>query len=175
MIDADVARACGGENAVHPTAANTRDFLQAVLTICHKAVMTPEMQREWNKHQSSFARKWRRSMVAKKKLVMLNLDEHDALRQGIRTQDLSDNKKKAMLKDCHLIEAALNAGYSIISMDDVARGLFSGAANSIADLHTVLWINPARDHEKVIGWLKDGAPIDGAQRRQWRLGAHVAV
>ena len=30
--------------------------------------MTPAIRDEWDKHQSPFARKWRRSMMARKKL-----------------------------------------------------------------------------------------------------------
>lgn len=172
MIDADVARASGGGSVTHPDAIATRDFLQAVLTICHKAVMTSAMQAEWNKHQSSFARKWRRSMVAKRKLVAFNPGEREDIRQGIKGQEVADNKKKAMIKDCHLIEAALATHLSIISLDDTARDLFSATTNNIADLRAVLWINPVRDREKIIEWLKDGAPTKGKQWQKWRLGHH---
>lgn len=175
VIDADIAQACGGGNATHPTATATRDFLQAVLTICHKTVMTSAIQEEWNIHQSSFARKWRRSMVAKKKMVVLNPGGREDIRQEIKEQDVSGNKKKAMLKDFHLIEAALGADHSIVSLDDKVRDLFSATTNNIADLRAVLWVNPVHDHEKVMGWLNDGAPIDGARWQQWRLGNHAQL
>ncbi|VXD11233.1 hypothetical protein PL8927_140065 [Planktothrix serta PCC 8927] len=67
VIDASVARSCGGEDAKHPTSKNCRDFLNAVLKICHSMVMTPELKVEWNKHESTFARKWRVSMIARRK------------------------------------------------------------------------------------------------------------
>lgn len=173
VIDADVARASGGDNATHPTAEAARNFLQAVLTICHKTVMTPAIRKEWDEHQSDFARKWRRSMVARKKLIVLNPCEHEGIRQGIEAQNVPDNEKVAMLKDCHLIEAALEAGRSIVSLDNAAGKLFSDAAGNMAELHVVLWVNPVRDREEAINWLRGGAPIDGAQSQQWRLKKHA--
>ena len=173
VIDADIARASGGSGATHPSAMASRNFLQAVLTICHKVVMTATIQEEWNNHQSSFARKWRRSMVAKRKLVVFAPSQREDIRQGIGQQGVSDSKKKAMLKDCHLIEAALVTNFSIISLDDTARDLFCTTTDSFTDLRAVLWVNPVHDHEKVIGWLRDGAPSEGVRWQQWQLRNHV--
>lgn len=164
MIDASVARASGGGEAVHPTSVITRNFLQAVLTICHKAVMTPEILAEWNQHQSGFARKWRRSMVARKKLIPLNVEERQDLRQQVELANITQGQKNAMLKDCHLIEAAINTDRRIISLDDTARKLFVGLSHSVADIQDVLWVNPVSDTEQVITWLK-GAPNEA----KWKL------
>ena len=56
VIDASVARAAGGEDATFPISVYCRDFLQAVLDISHRVVMTPDIRDEWNKHQSKSAR-----------------------------------------------------------------------------------------------------------------------
>ncbi|MEQ1837625.1 MAG: hypothetical protein ABL858_04705 [Candidatus Nitrotoga sp.] len=172
MIDADVARASGGSNATHSDAIATRDFLQFTLTICHKVVMTSAMQAEWNTHQSEFARKWRRSMVNKRKLVVLTSVERHDIRNQIESLSVSDNNKEAMFKDCHLIEAALASDNRVISMDDTVKNLFSAATSSIPDLRNVLWVNPAKNYEKIINWLRDGAPIEGKLYKKWRLGHH---
>lgn len=134
--------------------------------------MTSAIQEEWDEHQSGFARKWRRSMVAKKKLVVLNPLKRKDIRQYIKGQNVSDNKKNAMLKDCHLIDAALASDYRVISLDDTVKNLFSATTGNIDDLRTILWVNPAHDYVKVIGWLKDSAPIEGKQWQAWRLGNH---
>ena len=165
MIDASVARASGGEGAAHPTAAATRDFLQAVLTICHKAVMTPAVRDEWDKHQSNFARKWRSSMVARKKLKLLNLEEREDLRHQIELENIPRMQKNAMLKDCHLIEAAIMTGRSIIALDIAARNLFGEASENILEIQNILWINPTTDQEHVMAWL-EGA----ADQADWQLG-----
>ena len=47
VIDADVLHSAGGEEATHSTAKRCRDFLKAVLTICHRVVRTPDIDKEW--------------------------------------------------------------------------------------------------------------------------------
>ena len=46
VIDASIARACGGEDAVYPTAKSCRDALMAVYDICHRVVMTEAIDEE---------------------------------------------------------------------------------------------------------------------------------
>lgn len=156
VIDASVARASGGEGAIHPTSMVTRNFLQAVLIRCHKAVMTPAIRDEWDKHQSGFALKWRRSMVARKKLMLLNVEERPDLRQQVELENLTQGQKDAMLKDCHLIEAATKTDRQIISLDNKARELFVGLSRSVTDIQDVLWVNPVLDTEQVMTWLEGG-------------------
>jgi hypothetical protein len=172
VIDASVARASGGEDASHPVAMAARDFLQAVLTICHKAVLTPPMQGEWNKHQSRFALAWRRSMVARKKLIVFKPGEHDAVRGAVGDLDVSASDKQAMLKDCHLIEAALSMDSSVISLDDAAGSLFFEASGNIPELRGILWVNPVNSCKESLKWLEDGAPSDGEGVQLWRLGSN---
>jgi hypothetical protein len=164
VIDASVARAAGGEGATHPTSIITRNLLQSVLTICHKAVMTPTIRDEWNQHQSNFARKWRRSMVARGKLVAVNVGERQDIRERVETENVTPEQKNAMLKDCHLIEAAISTEKRIISLDDKARNLFVGLSEGIADMQDILWVNPVSDGEQVIAWLNGMA-----NEAQWRL------
>ena len=55
VIDADVAQAAGSETATHPRARHCRDFLDEVLTLSHRVVMTERINNEWKNHQSRFA------------------------------------------------------------------------------------------------------------------------
>ncbi|MGA9382780.1 MAG: hypothetical protein WBV73_28800 [Phormidium sp.] len=88
VIDASVARAAGGESAKSPTSKYCRDFLLAVLDISHRVVMTPDIRKEWDKHQSSFARTWLRTIVwvnpAKSEEQALFWLESGALAEGER-------------------------------------------------------------------------------------------
>ena len=72
VIDASIAKAAG-EISMHPTSRNCREFLQAVLKLCHRMAMTEAIQAEWNKHQTRFARGWRTSMVARRKLEFIEI------------------------------------------------------------------------------------------------------
>ena len=128
--------------------------------------MTPAIRDEWDKHQSNFARKWRRSMMARKKLNLVNLEELEDLRQKIDLINIPQASKTAMLKDCHLIEAAIATDRRIISMDAAARELFSAASHNIKEIKDVIWANPATDSEQVMAWLKEGAPV----QVKWQLG-----
>ena len=165
VIDASVARASGEGLANHPSAATTRDFLQAVLKICHKAVMTQAVREEWDRHQSNFARKWRSSMVARKKLRLLVIPERENLRNKLQSENIPPTKRNAMLKDFHLIEAALKTDQRIITLDDAARTLFCETSSNISELRNILWVNPVSDPVEVMEWLRKGAH----KEKRWKL------
>jgi hypothetical protein len=166
VIDASIARASGGVEAVHPTATVVRDFLQQVLRICHRAVMTPALKMEWDRHESNFARKWRRSMVARKKLILLDLPERTDLRKAIDEGLASETEKSAMRKDFLLVEAAIATDERIISLDDKVQALFSTESKEISDLRNIVWINPDTNPAGAMALLKGEA-----SQRQWTLAA----
>lgn len=128
--------------------------------------MTPAIRDEWNTHQSNFARQWRASMVARKKMNLVCLEESEDLRQKINSIEISQASKTAMLKDCHLIEAAIETDQRIISLDDAVRKLFSVASHNVEEIKDVLWVNPVTDSGKVMAWLNEGAPV----QVKWQLG-----
>lgn len=164
VIDASVARASGGEIAVHPTSTITRNFLNTVSAMCHKVVMTPAIRNEWNQHQSSFSRKWRSSMIARKNVILLNIEERHDIRQPIELEDVTPEQKDAMLKDCHLLEAAIATDKQIVSLDDKARKLFVGLSHRVTSIQDIMWINPVSDTEKVMTWLEGGS-----DEAKWKL------
>ena len=99
VIDASIARSCGGEDAKHPTSKNCRDFLKAVLKICHSMVMTDELQAEWNKHESTFARKWRVSMIAKRKYKFCKSVTLSELRNKLEQLKMEHKTREAIWKN----------------------------------------------------------------------------
>lgn len=116
--------------------------------------MTKAIQAEWDRHQSVFARKWRSSMVARRKLTALDVGERPDIRQLIKLENIGPQQIEAMLKDCHLIEAAINTDKRIISLDDKARELFVGLSLSVAAIKDIQWVNPTLDEEQAINWLE---------------------
>lgn len=174
VIDASVARAAGGENSRHPDSAHARDFLKAVLDICHKIGMTPAIKAEWDKHESHHARSWRRTMVARKKLVYRPVPENAELREAVDALPMLDKDeltqqkhKTAMLKDCHLLEAAHAFDRRVFSADDIVRHHFRYAAAHIPVIRSVLWGNPLKEPQQVRAWLEAGLP----EQDGWRLAA----
>lgn len=161
VIDASVARAAGGEDAKSPTSKYCRDFLLAVLNISHRVVMTPDIRKEWDKHQSSFARTWLRTMVAKKKLEYRNdIVINDELWKGVEDFTDFDNQREAMVKDLLLIEAALVTDKIIVSLDERVRKLFRQAAEQVEELRNIVWVDPAKSEEQAISWLENGATAE---------------
>ncbi len=159
VIDASVARSAGDEGATYPTSVHCRDFLLAVLDICHILVMTPDIKEEWNNHQSRFARKWRSKMVAKGKFEFLDIPINEELWNKIDEIAGSNRQRAEMFKDLRLLEAAIATDKTVISLDDnTARTFFSKAASQVDELKDIVWVNPDKiEEEKPIEWLRDGA------------------
>jgi hypothetical protein len=172
VIDASVARSAGGNEATSAGSKHCRDFLKSVLEICHRIVMTSEMKREWDKHQSSFARQWRVSMVARKKVDYLDDAKNNTVSTLSNKVDLATVNKsdlKAMLKDFHLIESALASDRTIVSLDEAVRKLFIAASSSVGELKSIVWVNPAKEEEQPIFWLQDGAKAEKERQLGYRL------
>ncbi|MGK7928754.1 MAG: hypothetical protein AB4290_26540 [Spirulina sp.] len=161
VIDASVARSAGGEDATYPTSVNCRNFLQTVLDRGHKMVMTSDIKKEWDRHQSRFADIWKRTMIAKKRVVYLKeLRDRQELWQIIESTIDEETYKQgeAMFKDFHLLEAALETDKTIVALDEVVRKLFAKASEQAREIGEIVWVNPDRiDEEQPIPWLKNGA------------------
>ena len=96
-------RTAAGETSMHPTSRNCREFLQAVLAICHRMVLTPPIQEEWNRHQSRFARTWRKSMMARKENRARQASASDhSLREAIANVVSDESVAEIIEKDRHL-------------------------------------------------------------------------
>lgn len=168
VIDASIARAAGGPDATFPTSKHCRDFLQDVVTICHRIVMTTEINEEWRRHQSTFARRWLVSMYARKKVYWEDTVQPDAnLRARISQAATSEAGRAALLKDCCLVEAALATDWTVTSLDDRVRQLLGDVAQQLGELRPIVWVNPDVQEENCHRWLQTGADPE----RERQLGA----
>lgn len=160
VIDADIARAAGGQKTAHSTPKNCRDFLKAVLKDHHCLVMTSEIKTEWKKHYSLFAKKWLQEMYGRKRVWVARPEHDEELCR--RTEEAAESIKQrhAIFKDFHLVEAALATDQRIASMDQKMRRLLSIAASEkgVEELRAIVWVNPDKSEEQALAWLKDGAP-----------------
>jgi hypothetical protein len=162
VIDASIARACGQPGAIHPTSAHCRNFLENVLSICHCVVMTPEIRAEWRKHNSRFAKTWMTQMVARRKLTAVQILPDQDLREQLETWADTYKQREEIVKDIHLLEAALANDQIIVSLDEnTARRYFTQAAQKIKVLRPIIWVNPDKiEPEQPIAWLLAGAPTE---------------
>jgi hypothetical protein len=158
VVDASVMRAAG--ESEHPVSSANRDFLNAVLEICHRVAITADIRDEWRRNQSRVARRWRVAMYARRKIVLLQVPGNGELRLRL-TQGHSPEETEAILKDTHLIEAALRADRIVASLDENARALFR-----TAELTAVTWVNPVSERARIQNWLEQGAP----PVEEWKLG-----
>lgn len=167
VIDTDIARAAGGGNAQREPSKSCRIFMAAMLERTeHKVVLTRAIQEEWNKHQSIATLAWRRTMIAQKRMCLIDAPADAQLRQKVEQCASSENNGKAMLKDIHLIEAAHQADKIVISMDETVRSCFREVTHQIRLLTFIAWVNPCIIEEKAIEWLHNGAEM----KREHLLG-----
>jgi hypothetical protein len=163
VIDASVARASGPPDAVHPTGQQCRACLTQVLQICHHVVMTEALRGEWGRHQSRFARGWLLQMYSRRKVAQLDVAEDGALRRQVSESVAHADDTLAMLKDCHLLEAALATDRIVLSLDESARGLFADFSAHHDLAGRVVWVNPTQPNEQSETWLADGARAETAR------------
>ena len=160
VIDVSVAIAAGGKYASHPTSKNCRDFLKSILSICHHAVMTQEINEEWEMGISRFTKKWLGWMQRRNKILRVKKAPNDEIRDQIKHSEATETQKIKMEKDRRLIEAALKTDKIIISLDDEARELFKKLTGSSQSLKKIVWVNPDKLTEAPIHWLENGAKHD---------------
>jgi len=169
VIDASVARACGGTEAIHPTPKHCRDFLNKVQAERYGVVMTPAITAEWKKHRSNFAFTWLTAMARRGKVFDIRIVSDERLSERIELEVQvsipDEQERKAMLdrmrKDLLLIEAALASDKTVISLDEKVRKSFGTSAKNLPELQEVVWVNPARiAEEQPLQWLKAGAKPD---------------
>ena len=154
VVDASVARAAGGEDAIYPVSKQCRDILSAILNICHHVVMTTNIYSEWKQHQSTFSRKWHFQMLGRKKVDISGDVGDELLFSNIDDLDFDDAIKTIMKKDLLLIHAARATDRIIISLDKQARRHFAAAATDIPLLRDIVWMDPDEDFETLTKWLE---------------------
>jgi hypothetical protein len=155
VIDASVGRTAGlGE---HPASSRCFLFLEEALGICHRFLAPDELALEWRIHASPFARRWLRSMSARKKVNRCDFGHDERLRAQIVDAPRHEGEAQQMLKDAHLIETALQLDAPIVSLDDRARNCFKEASRAVRRLRSVVWVNPTADDENPLEWLRSGA------------------
>jgi hypothetical protein len=161
VIDASIARSCGDETAIYPTSVRCRAFLSSVRSCQHSIVMTPDIQAEWNKHQSRFAREWLFRMARQSRIWVENLPlDQRNLAEQIEAKAKDDVELAIMNKDLLLLEAALKTDGLVTSLDEKARKPFTRVAKFIPEIQQIVWVNPDKPEEKPIEWLNSGAPAD---------------
>ncbi len=141
VIDACVARSAGA--TTNRVSSSCREFLRAVLEICHRVAFTQEIHEEWSRHQSRWTVKWRRSMTARKKLVRDIKTE--PVSAGLNLPAFAPPQRAAVEKDLCLLEAALGADRVIVTRDDALLKALGTTPKGIRLRARIQWCNPVTD------------------------------
>lgn len=165
VIDADVLRSAGTTD--HPFSKNARSILEAVRSADHLLVQTAALKTEHDKHQSRFAKTWRANMVARKRWVPKRAPEDPRLRQHLVESQNPDSKKDeiAVLKDAHLLEAAVVSNLRVVSKDTTAKSLFQKGCPLPDPYGRILWADVTQNPDATLEWIANGCP----DRLEWQL------
>jgi hypothetical protein len=155
VIDTSIARSAG--KTEHPVSRSCREFLEQILSICHHAVMTPDIRREWKKHRSRFTATWLASMTARKKVRVVLPTADASVLEKLKKAQMGEKNEAAILKDVLLVEAALATDSVVASLEKEVRSLLSAFSKQWGQIKTVAWVNPAKDEDTAIAWLSSGA------------------
>jgi hypothetical protein len=163
VVDASIAGRAGSI----PSSGGSvpcREVLNAMTVASHRIVFSPEALAEWKRHQRSFARRWLTRMVASRQVDFLDDVQDDRFRAKLLPCAPSPAKRRAMEKDAHLLEAALQADRIVISCDEKIRALFRDACGEVREIRQVSWANPEIEVEGVADWVREGARAEAKRR-----------
>lgn len=77
-----------------------------------------------------------------------------------------------MNKDVHLLEIALATDRTIASKDVEAHDCFEDACHDIGEIRDIMWVNPDREPEFCLDWLRRGAPVETARQLGYQHRSH---
>ena len=170
VIDASIGGTAGKGNAeIGTPKEKCRLCLRTILANSYGAVFHPQTWEEWQRHKSEYSRQWLTDMYSRKKLR--NIAAEAIVDTGLRTrleklvgtkigqEEMSGAIFEIMLKDCHLLETALDksAGKIVLSLDDSVRFHFKMVSIQIKDIRSIVWVNPGQPEDGAIAWLEAGA------------------
>lgn len=161
VVDASVGCAAINEKSVDPTAICCIDLLDAIFEYRYNIAMSEEIENEWEilrSHDTAYANKWLVRMEKRERVTVLQDVIDDDLRNCISGSTHNASTIAAMLKDVHLLEAALATDKTIISRDKKCRRYFKEAASSVLRIAEIAWANPELPEDNAVAWLQHGAP-----------------
>ena len=166
VIDASVAGSAGGEDAIHPTSINCTNFLNVFyLDTDFNMVMTLEIGGEWIRNWSNFAYTFLVNMLSEDRIYSPEEDDLLEIRKLKSKMDPISLRKKLreeLEKDFILIEAALATDKSVVSLDKIRKRFVKIChEEELEDLKDIVWLNPDKNADDALSWLKDGAnPVE---------------
>ena len=108
-------------------------------------------------------------MERRQKLDWIEPDTDEEIRETIAEIAASEKDRAAMEKDAFLLEAAqATTDRMVASLDEIARDLFRELAGQLPRIGKIVWINPGREEELPLEWLRSGAKAESSRRLGYR-------
>lgn len=164
VVDACVAMAAG---ATEGRAGQCRRFLLEMYGGLLLFVLSPAIRKEWDEHQSSFARSWRVRMYGRRLVRSINPPCDTQRRAAWSKVHSGARAQEALLKDAHLLEAAIATDRIVVSCDKTARQLYGLSAQTAPELKQVVWLDPDDPNQTCKGLISSG---DAFRDGRYRLG-----
>lgn len=155
VIDANIAHSAGTSEV--PSSRYSRECLNAVLDFKHIAVFSSQLREEWREHSSSYARKWRRSMTARKRIENAEGEEFAPHLDSACACLDQDVWKDALRKDFHLVQAALASDQTILSNERNFPQYVAIACRTVRVLSALYYANPVIERDVCRLWITAGA------------------
>jgi hypothetical protein len=166
VVDTDIFAAATNKPATR--AKICKRTLSLILSLCHKIVITDKLGEEHRRRNFPvWLRRWLVKMSDNGKLIKevdLQTDRPKDLTHAINNSQLSASAKARMLKDEHLLDAALWTDKRILSMDNTVFNDFRELSNTVKKIGKILWLNPEIQTQECFSWLEASAP-DKAEHR----------
>ena len=103
-------------------------------------------------------------MAQRGRVISEPIAQSDKMRRKIESAAATKKKEAdALLKDFHLVEAAIANDRTVVSLDEIVRRLFKAAAQSVEAIRKVVWVNPVEPAEEAVEWLRGGARAEAAR------------
>ena len=126
--------------------------------------MTDAIREEWKNHQSAFAKQWRVSMFARKRVDNIAVGADHSLASLVEQVFPDEHVRAVVQKDRHLLEAALATDRRVASLDNNVREHLKRCINMLGDVGSICWVNPTSAEEAATQWLSNGAPEESHRR-----------
>jgi hypothetical protein len=153
IVDACVAASVG--NPTHEKFVGAREIIDYFSDGPVGVFMTDDLLAEWRRHASRFMKSWLANMVARGR----TRHEKDKRISDFRKALLrvpENEGRVAMLKDAHLVEAAIWFQLGVLSLDDKQRKYLQNLVQYYPLVGKVQWFNPASDQKMCMLWLQAG-------------------
>lgn len=162
VVDASIAQSAGTSDV--PESLYCRECLNAVRDSGHIAVFSDQLLSEWHEHASSLSRRWRKSMVARRRIERAEGEEFGELLNRACACLAKNKWREAFVKDFHMVRAALATDRTILSKETEFPKLLAIAASSIRVFSTIVYGNPAIDGDDCVAWIASGAKPEETRR-----------